>query len=241
VEQFLKGFIMYKWQSEIFKNHGLVLTPELYDKFGVYCDFLIEYNKIHNLTSITSPEDVFIKHFLDSILILKFAKIPENPMLIDIGSGAGFPGVPLKLYRPDIKLTLLESRAKKVRFLQELCEKLEIQAEVFHNRAETLQKSPEYRGKFDAVTARAVGSMNVLAQYCVPFLKLNGRFLALKGPNEDVHTADKILSSIGAEISEEIEYLLNGTDKRRLIVVKKISQSPLKYSNKYSRNKKKQS
>ena len=150
---------------------------------------------------------------------------PQSPRT---GTGAGFPSVPLKIFRDDIKLTLLDSLAKRINFLEKLCDLLEIEAEAVHGRAEDIAKMPEYREKFDFSCARAVANLSTLSEYCIPFVKKNGSFISMKGPNEDVKSAENSIKILGGEIASDIEYEVE-SDKRRIITIKKISHTPPKY------------
>ena len=132
-----------------FEQYGLTLDRATYNKLDNYAQYLVSYNENVNLTAITQPDEILIKHFIDSILLCKYANIPQNASIIDVGTGAGFPSVPLKLYRPDVSITLLDSLNKRIVFLQNLCEMLEIEAEFIHGRAENYGKKTEYREKFD--------------------------------------------------------------------------------------------
>lgn len=221
-----------------FEKYGLTLNADQYEKFDLYADFLCEYNKNVNLTAITEPYEILVKHFIDSVLALKFVKIPENSAIIDVGTGAGFPSVPIKIMRDDIKLTLLDSLAKRITFLEKLCEKLGIEAEFIHGRAEDIGKTVEYREKFDFSCARAVANLSVLSEYCLPFVKVGGIFIAMKGPNEEIETSENAIKLLGGEISEVSDYDL-GVDRRKIIFVKKISQTPTKYPRNSSQIKKK--
>ncbi len=221
-----------------FEKYGLTLTVEQYEKFDLYAEFLCEYNKNVNLTAITDPHDILIKHFIDSVLALKLVKIPENSAIIDVGTGAGFPSVPIKIMRNDINLTLLDSLAKRITFLEKLCEKLKINAVFVHGRAEDIGKMAEYREKFDFSCARAVANLSVLSEYCLPFVKVNGSFIAMKGPNEDIESSENAIKLLGGEIAEILDYDLD-CDKRRIISVKKISQTSTKYPRNSSQIKKK--
>ena len=153
-----------------FESVGLTLSREQYEKLSIYAEFLVEYNEKVNLTAITEPMEILRKHFIDSILLTKYVDIPLNSTLIDIGTGAGFPSVPIKIYRPDIKITLLDSLNKRIDYLKQLCEKLEIDAEFIHGRAEDFSKKEEYREKFDFSCARAVANMALLSELCIPFV-----------------------------------------------------------------------
>lgn len=221
-----------------FDKYGLELSNEKYEKFDKYAEFLVEYNNNVNLTAITDPEGILIKHFIDSALLLKYVDFPENSSIIDVGTGAGFPSVPLKIMRPDIKLTLLDSLAKRITFLKKLCDLLEISAEFIHGRAEDIAKMPEYRESFDFSCARAVANLSVLSEYCIPFVKNGGEFLSMKGPTENLHESDNAIVTLGGEISKIHSYSLEN-DARIIVEVKKLSQTPTKYPRNSSQIKKK--
>lgn len=221
-----------------FSRFGLSLDRGLYEKLDIYADFLVSYNENVNLTAITEPGEILKKHFIDSILLLQYAEIPENSSIIDVGTGAGFPSVPVKLYRPDIKITVLDSLNKRVTFLRELCGRLYIEAEFIHGRAEDISKMPEYREKFDFSCARAVAGMPLLSELCIPFVRVGGAFLAMKGPNEDISLGENAVSILGGEITKIHEYELYD-EHRRIAEVRKISHTPPKYPRNSSQIKKK--
>ncbi|MBR5292372.1 MAG: 16S rRNA (guanine(527)-N(7))-methyltransferase RsmG [Clostridia bacterium] len=156
------------------------ITERQAEQFSVYCDMLIDWNSRMNLTAITEPEQVAQKHFMDSIL--PAALIPQGASVIDVGTGAGFPGVPLAIMRPDIKLTLLDSLNKRITFLTELCTALKLPARCIHARAEDAGRKADLREQFDIATSRAVANVSALAEYTVPFLKVGGASLMYKGP-----------------------------------------------------------
>ena len=214
---------------EIFSQNGFDISDTQYNNFSAYAELLVEWNQKINLTAITDPEGITIKHFLDSILILKYAEILKESSLIDVGTGAGFPAIPLKIYRNDINITLLDSLNKRINFLNEVSQKLNLPMISIHSRAEDGSKKPELREKFDIATARAVAALPVLYEYCIPYVKVGGQFIALKGPNEDYKSANKELKLLGGELTDVKEYSLPGGDSRLLIVAKKISQTPSKY------------
>lgn len=162
----------FEISREKFSSCGIDLPKNLYDKFNIYADFLVEYNEKVNLTAITDPMEILCKHFIDSACLLKYVDISNNSSLIDVGTGAGFPCVPLKILRPDIRLTLLDSLNKRIDFLKQLCDKLEIDAEFIHGRAEDISKMLEYREKFDYSCARAVANISTLSELCIPFVKV---------------------------------------------------------------------
>lgn len=221
--------ISFESGQRIFTENHLEYSKELHEKFEIYCDFLVEYNKNVNLTAITEPEEVWLKHFADSILLLNYIDIPKNASLIDVGTGAGFPSVPIKLYRDDIQLTMLDSLNKRIIFLEKLCEKLGINAEAVHSRAEEYGKKEAFREQFDIATARAVAPMPVLSEYCMPFVKKGGIFAAMKGPNEDAGNAENAVKILGGDGISVYDYLLGKDDRRKIFSVKKISQTPTKY------------
>lgn len=228
----------YDFCCDLFKKYELDLPSEVYDKLEIYADFLVKYNENVNLTAITDGREIFVKHFLDSILLLKYVDIPSNSSIIDVGTGAGFPSVPMKIYRPDLKITLLDSLNKRINFLQQLCEMTQIDAEFIHGRAEDYGKESQYREKFDFSCARAVANLSVLSEYCIPFVKIGGYFISMKGPNEIIDESNKAVELLGGKIMSDIQYSLEN-DTRRIIAVEKISQTPTKYPRNSSQIKKK--
>ena len=228
----------YALSCSEYESVGLTLSREQYDKLSIYAEFLVEYNEKVNLTAITEPMEILRKHFIDSILLTKYVDIPLNSTLIDVGTGAGFPSVPIKIYRPDIKITLLDSLNKRIDYLKQLCEKLEIDAEFIHGRAEDFSKKEEYREKFDFSCARAVANMALLSELCIPFVKQNGCFVAMKGPNEDISLGANAVTVLGGMIEKKIKYKLFDED-RKIVLVRKISQTPSKYPRNSSQIKKK--
>lgn len=228
----------YDFCKRSFQQADIELSKTLYEKLDIYAEFLVDYNKNVNLTAITEPEEILYKHFIDSILLDKYADIPENANLIDVGTGAGFPSVPLKLFRPDINITLLDSLNKRITFLKMLCEKLEIQAEFIHERAEIAGKNPDLREKFDVSCARAVANMSVLSEMCLPFVKVNGIFTAMKGLGENISDGNNSVKLLGGEISDQYVYEVYG-EGRKIVTVKKISHTPTKYPRNSSQIKKK--
>ena len=211
-----------------FSEYKLELSIENYEKLDIYAQFLVEYNSHTNLTAITEPEQILTKHFIDCVLLSKYVNIPDNSAIIDVGTGAGFPSVPLKIMRPDIKLTLLDSLNKRIVFLEQLCGKLGIEANLIHVRAEEVAQKPEYREKFDFSCARAVAELGTLCEYCLPFVKVGGSFISMKGPTEDVSKSQNAVKILGGLLHDEIKYGLEG-EQRRIILIEKISQTPTKY------------
>ena len=223
---------------DAFAKYDLELDHEMYRRFDIYAEFLVEYNKNVNLTAITDPVEILYKHFIDSVLMLKYAEIPHDSKLIDVGTGAGFPSVPAKIYDNSLKITLLDSLNKRITFLELLCEKLGIDAEFVHGRAEDIAKLPEYREQFDVSCARAVANMSLLSEFCIPFIKVGGRFIALKGPNEDISSGENAVKLLGGNVSCETNYDVEG-EQRKIVIVNKISQTPPKYPRNSAQIKKK--
>lgn len=221
-----------------FSEYGIEITLSQYQKFNKYAEFLVEYNKNVNLTAITSPDEILIKHFIDSALLIKYIDIPHGSSLIDVGTGAGFPSIPIKILRDDLKITLLDSLAKRVSFLEKLCALIEIDSDCIHGRAEDIAKIPEYREKFDISCARAVANLSVLSEYCIPFVKIGGSFISMKGPNEDISASENVISILGGRILGIHDYKLD-SDMRKIIEIKKISQTPTKFPRNSSQIKKK--
>lgn len=228
----------FEISREKFSSCGIDLPKNLYDKFIIYADFLVEYNEKVNLTAITDPMEILCKHFIDSACLLKYVDISNNSSLIDVGTGAGFPSVPLKILRPDIRLTLLDSLNKRIDFLKQLCDKLEIDAEFIHGRAEDISKMPEYREKFDYSCARAVANISTLSELCIPFVKVGGSFISMKGPTEDVSRGTNAIEILGGSVANSIDYSLFD-EQRRIFVIRKISQTPIKYPRNSAQIKKK--
>lgn len=219
----------YKVFAEMFSAEGFEVTEEQYSQFSAYAAALVEWNEKMNLTGITDPEGIAVKHFLDSILPLKFLKISKEDKIIDVGTGAGFPGVPIKIYRPDVRLTLLDSLNKRINFLSAACRSAGVEAELVHARAEEGGRNAAYREKFDSAFARAVAAMPVLAEYCLPFVRVGGIFAAMKGPNENYRDGENAVKVLGGEIVDVKEYELPNGDRRVLIIVKKLFATAEKY------------
>ena len=220
-----------------FQKCNIKLSQDKADKLLKLYEFLVEYNKNVNLTAITDFEEVVVKHFIDSVLPFSMIDIKENSSFIDVGTGAGFPSIPLMIVRPDLKGTLLEALNKRCVFLEKACELTEVDAKVIHGRAEDYAK--EKREAFDFATARAVAAMPVLCEYCIPYVKTGGRFIALKPVNEDETLCEKAVKVLGGKIAEIKDYTITNGDNRRLFIIDKVSQTPTKYPRNPSMIKKK--
>lgn len=215
--------------QNIVKKYNFELTDSQLEKFDIYAKTLVEWNEKINLTAITEPTDICVKHFFDSLLLLDAINIPQNSTMIDVGTGAGFPSVPCKIVRDDIQLTLLDSLNKRINFLNELSKNLEINTTCIHSRAEDGGKQKELREQFDFATARAVAHLRELSEYCLPFVKVGGYFVALKGYEieEELEEAKKAIKLLGGQIVNVKKY--EEENKRSIIIIKKISQTPPKY------------
>lgn len=200
-----------------------------------YYELLVEWNARINLTAITDPEGVAARHFADSVLGARF--VPENARLIDVGTGAGFPGIPLKLVRPDIELTLLDSLNKRLIFLREVIKELGIGAELVHMRAEDAGRDPVYREKFDAATSRAVAGTDRIAEWTLPLIKVKGISLMYKGPGaeEELKTAAGVVKDLRA--AAKIEGFSTPWGERNIIIAEKYAETPKKYPRKPGKNK----
>lgn len=217
-------------KKEISLEKTAKLIEEKKEKFTEFQDLLMEYNKKFNLTSITEEKEIYYKHFLDSCA--GESLIEKNAQIIEIGSGAGFPSIPLKIIREDLDFTLVESTAKKCEFLKMCAIRFGMEKiKIVNERAEVLAREKYHREKYDVVCARAVAPMNTLAEYCIPFLKINGTFIAYKGNNErEIRDAEGAIKKLGGRIKEEIHYELPlEYGERTLIVIEKKEKTPEKY------------
>lgn len=216
---------------------GAELDGVRVEKLNLYGNLLLSWNEKINLTAITEPEGVLYKHFYDCILFLKHIKLNKGKTLIDVGTGAGFPGMVLKIMRPDIQVTLLDSLNKRLVFLNDVIEKAELDGiSTVHMRAEDAGKSPMHREKYDIACARAVASLPVLTEYCLPLVKKGGSFVAMKGASatDEAVAANSAVRLLGGEKPNIICETLTGNEQRAFIITKKISQTPTKYPRKPS-------
>lgn len=209
---------------EKFKAAGIEITPEQSEKLEILMEFMLEYNKNVNLTRITERNEVIEKHYIDSILPLTLFDVPRGTKIVDIGTGAGFPSLPMKVYRPDLNFTLIDSLGKRVKYLDLACEKIGVTCETVHGRSEEVARNKKYREMFDFATARAVAALNVLCEYCLPYVKKGGYFIALKGAEDETEAAAAAIEKLGGKLEKVIRYELPEGDKRCLIVIKKIKE-----------------
>ncbi len=221
----------FELMTAVLDREGIVYDETVLSRLEKYADMLIEWNEKINLTAITDPEGIVVKHFLDCALLLKQVNIPEGAKVIDVGTGAGFPGVVLKIFRPDIELTLLDGLNKRLIFLNEVLSALDLSARTVHMRAEEAGKAAAHREKYDLVTARAVAQLRTLYEYCLPLCKVGGVFCSMKGPSakDELLEAKKAASILGGDKGKITEETLTGEETRTFVITKKISQTPPKY------------
>lgn len=220
--------MVYFYRMEkLFKEYGLDIDENIKSLFKSYYSLLLEYNSRFNITAITDEREVVIKHFIDSALGVELLK---GETLADVGSGGGFPAIPLKILKPELKVTLIEATEKKCEFLKTVADTLGLKnITVLCGRAEEFAKKSEYREKFDICTARAVARLNILSEYCLPFVKKGGIFLAYKGDaDEEARDSENAVKILGGKIITHDKYVLDGA-KRSLIVIEKQKNTDAKY------------
>ncbi len=213
------------------EDFGVTLTDEIRERLNTYARLLVEWNEKMNLTAIVDDEGILYKHFFDCLLFLKNADIKKGAKTIDVGTGAGFPGMVLKIARPDIELTLLDSLNKRLNFLNAVLGELGLTAETVHLRAEEGGKNPLYREQFDIACARAVANLPALCEYCLPYVKKGGVFVAMKAAavEDEAAAAQNAIKLLGGEKPTIICETLTGNEQRAFVFIKKISQTPTKY------------
>lgn len=213
---------------------GVRFSVEQIEQFYKYMNLLIEWNEKMNLTAITEPKEIILKHFIDSITILKY--IDDNSKLVDVGTGAGFPGVPLSIMNPTLKITLVDSLNKRLIFLQEVVKELNLKnIEIVHARAEEFGQNKNYREKFDIATSRAVANLATLSEYLVPLVKIGGKIISMKASNakEEINDAQKAIEVLGGKIEKIEEFDLPESDiGRTIIIIDKNKCTPAIYPRK---------
>ncbi|HGS8782514.1 TPA: 16S rRNA (guanine(527)-N(7))-methyltransferase RsmG [Streptococcus agalactiae] len=221
---------------QVLIEHGITLTDKQKKQFETYFRLLVEWNEKINLTAITDKEEVYLKHFYDSIAPILQGYIDNGPLsILDIGAGAGFPSIPMKILYPEIDITIIDSLNKRINFLNILANELELSGvHFFHGRAEDFGQDRVFRAKFDIVTARAVAKMQVLAELTIPFLKVNGRLIALKAAaaEEELISAEKALKTLFSQVTVNKNYKLPNGDDRNITIVSKKKETPNKYPRK---------
>lgn len=231
---------MNQYNTEIFTNDlnifGITLSEKQLGQFIRYYEMLVEWNEKMNLTAVTEYSDVMKKHFLDSLSLVKAYDLNRSVSVIDVGTGAGFPGLALKIAFPGLKVTLLDSLNKRIQFLDAVIEELKLEEiRTVHGRAEDYAKPGELREKFDLCVSRAVARLSVLSEYCLPFVKKGGMFISYKSEKvaEEVKAAEKAIAILGGSLEGQVEFTLPGSDiYRNLVLIKKEKLSPKKYPRK---------
>ncbi|MCM1364430.1 MAG: 16S rRNA (guanine(527)-N(7))-methyltransferase RsmG [Faecalibacterium sp.] len=224
-------FIMKDKLKRLADSFNVSLDEIALDRFDIYAKLLAEWNEKINITAITDPDGITVKHFADSLALFKYAEIQDGAKCIDVGTGAGFPGVAMLIARPDLNLTLLDSTGKKLNVIANILDEIGLSAEILHARAEEASLKAEYRENFDFVMARAVANLRELSEYCLPFVKENGSFISLKGAraDEEIIGAKKAISILGGKIASTDSFILEDAGERNIIMIKKIRQTPTKY------------
>ncbi len=214
----------------------VTLTEEQVQQFLIYYEMLVEWNEVMNLTAITEFEDVMKKHFVDSVSLIKAYDVTKKATVIDVGTGAGFPGLALKIAYPELKVTLLDSLNKRINFLNAVIEKLQLSGvDTVHGRAEDFAKPGKLREQYDLCVSRAVANLSTLSEYCLPFVKKGGLFISYKSEkiSEEMSMAEKAISLLGGKVREQVEFTLPDSDiYRNLFVIEKVKETPKKFPRK---------
>lgn len=222
--------------AEQLQQHNIVVTDRMLEQFETYYRELITWNERMNLTGITERDQVYAKHFYDSVTLAFYIRMPDVHTMADIGSGAGFPSIPLKIVFPHLEVTIIDSLNKRIQFLQHLVETLGLQqVRAIHARAEEAGRHPDHRERYDLVTARAVARLNVLNEFCLPFVKVNGSFAAMKGtnPQDELQEAEYGMKLLGASLDAVHSFHLPyDQSERNIIIMKKIKPTPKAYPRK---------
>lgn len=232
--------ILKKYDTSFFErtmsSFSIPLDKKQLCRFLTYYEILSEWNSFMNLTAITDFSEVVRKHFIDSLLVLKYLDIHKEMSLIDVGTGAGFPGIPLKIMLPDLQVTLLDSLKKRIVFLEEVIERLELTGiEAIHGRAEDFAKPGQLREKYDFCVSRAVANLSTLSEYCIPFVKIGGIFVSYKSEKvaQELEDAKKAITLLGGTVKEKADLVLPGSDeKRSLLLIEKSKKTPVKFPRK---------
>ncbi len=231
----LKDYYLDNFRKDL-EALQIVLNKEQLCQFMSYYELLVEWNQVMNLTSITDFEEVCKKHFTDSLSLVKAYKINASISVIDVGTGAGFPGIPLKIAFPDIEIILLDSLHKRVDFLKTVIDNLGLKKiEALHGRAEDYAKEKNFREQFDLCVSRAVSNLSTLSEYCIPYVKIGGHFISYKSEklSEEKKDAEYAISVLGGEIEDQISFQIPNSDiNRNLLIVRKKKETPANYPRK---------
>lgn len=234
-EASVKNYDTVQFQNDL-SEMGIFLTEKKLEQFLIYYEMLVEWNEVMNLTAITEFQDVMKKHFVDSVSLIKAYDVTRESSVIDIGTGAGFPGLALKIAFPQLKVTLLDSLNKRILFLNAVIEKLNLSdVETIHGRAEDFAKPGKLREQYDLCVSRAVANLSTLSEYCLPFVKKEGMFISYKSEkiSEEILMAENAISLLGGKVKEQIEFTLPNSDiYRNLFVIQKIKDTPKKFPRK---------
>lgn len=234
-EASVKNYDTVQFQNDL-SEMGIFLTEKKLEQFLIYYEMLVEWNEVMNLTAITEFQDVMKKHFVDSVSLIKAYDLTRESSVIDIGTGAGFPGLALKIAFPQLKVTLLDSLNKRILFLNAVIEKLNLSdVETIHGRAEDFAKPGKLREQYDLCVSRAVANLSTLSEYCLPFVKKEGMFISYKSEkiSEEILMAENAISLLGGKVKEQIEFTLPNSDiYRNLFVIQKIKDTPKKFPRK---------
>lgn len=225
-----------------FADLSFNIDKEKIKKFEEYSKLLVEWNEKMNLTAVTDPEGIAVKHFLDSIAPLNEIDLKENSKVIDVGTGAGFPGIPIKIMREDLNFTFMDSLQKRINFLNEVSKRLSLKdTEFIHARAEEAGKEKKFREKFDYAVSRAVANMRVLCEYCLPFVKVGGVFVAFKQfeVDEEIEEAKSMIGNLGGKISDIKKVNIPQSDiVRKIVLIEKVNETPPQFPRRYNKIKK---
>ncbi|RUQ24544.1 16S rRNA (guanine(527)-N(7))-methyltransferase RsmG [Peribacillus cavernae] len=222
--------------QQLLLEKEITLSPFQLEQFETYYRLLIEWNEKMNLTAITDKEEVYVKHFYDSISAAFYFDFKKPLRICDVGAGAGFPSIPLKICFPDLHVSIVDSLNKRISFLEHLAKQLQlVSVSFYHDRAETFGQKPKHRGVYDIVTARAVARMSVLSELCLPLIKENGMFIAMKASstNEEMEAGTKAITTLGGKVEQIHHFLLpKENSERNIIFIKKVKPTPKKYPRK---------
>lgn len=231
----MKEYNTSKFRSDL-GALGINLSEKQIEQFLIYYEMLVEWNGFMNLTAITEYDEVMKKHFIDSISLIKAYDVTKSVTVIDVGTGAGFPGLALKIAYPNLQVTLLDSLNKRIQFLDEVINKLQLQGvETIHGRAEDFAKAGKLRETFDLCVSRAVANLSTLSEYCLPFVKIGGSFISYKSEKitEEMSAAENAIKLLGGKVKDQVEFTLPDSDiYRNLFVIEKIKETPKKFPRK---------